>query len=226
MEEECNSCMSSGFALQYGARMPALPRGCRWDCEGMTHVDCSLQKAASCIGFVLPSSSALISYEMVNIFSYITIPHSHRAKEGFRSALYHSATVFTLKMSVFPPCNSFWTKGRGNRASDPVLPPHKAVMLAQQCSDIIQAPASVLFPRLCIKSEKNNLGVYFPSCLPLLFPSAPTSHCLIHVVRSSQANRCTTAMRRRSGTRNKQQRAETLQLTLLIPGVLGNKHWF
>ena len=29
MEEECYSCMSSGFALQYGAHMPALPRGCR-----------------------------------------------------------------------------------------------------------------------------------------------------------------------------------------------------
>lgn len=68
MEEEHYSCMSSGFALQYRAHMPDLPQDCQWDCKGIAHVDCSLQKAATCIGFILPSSSALISYEMVKIF--------------------------------------------------------------------------------------------------------------------------------------------------------------
>lgn len=33
MEEEGYSCMSSGFALQQGARLPALPWGCHWDWE-------------------------------------------------------------------------------------------------------------------------------------------------------------------------------------------------
>lgn len=47
------------FSLRYGAHMPALPWGCQRDCEGIARVDRSLQKAASCIGFVLPSSSAL-----------------------------------------------------------------------------------------------------------------------------------------------------------------------
>lgn len=68
MGEECFSCISSGFALHCGAHVPALPWGCQWDWEGIAHADCSKQKAANCTGFILPSSSALISDEMVNIF--------------------------------------------------------------------------------------------------------------------------------------------------------------
>lgn len=44
MEEECYSCVSSGFALQYRACMPAVLWRCQWDCEGIAHVDCGLQK--------------------------------------------------------------------------------------------------------------------------------------------------------------------------------------
>lgn len=106
---------------------------------------------------------------------------------------------FTLEMSLFPLCNSSWTEGRSNWAPDPELPPHKAVMLAQQCSEIIYSLLGP-FPWTIYKTgKKSNTGIYLPSCLSLPFLSPPPSQCL-----QLSGWQMPSSLGRRSGTRSTQ----------------------
>lgn len=124
-----NPFLSIDVALQYGAHVPSLLQCCQWDCEGVTPTDCSLQRTVGCVGFTLPSSSALISYKNIQYpLSSIIMPHPHRARAGFRSAVYQFLNNFYLCLEP---------KVGRIRPLTQILPSHKAATLAQRCSDII-----------------------------------------------------------------------------------------
>lgn len=68
-----NPFLSTRFLLQYGTHITTPLQYCWWDCKGIAPTDCSLQEVGTYIGVTLPSSSALISYKMVNAVFFLKL---------------------------------------------------------------------------------------------------------------------------------------------------------